>query len=292
MDTSLFARGPSPTLRFVILIAISVALMVYDQRTEKLETFRVWMGTLLYPVQTLVDLPSKTSASFSEKWAERKLLLQENQDLKEQNRFLSARLQEFVAIRNENDRLRELLGSQARSDNQVSSARLLAVSLSDDTQKVLLDKGIKDGVNTGMAIVDDAGLMGQVTRAYPFHSEGMLISDPSHAIPIQIARNGLRDTLGGTGFPDILELLHPSINADIEIGDILVTSGMGGRFPSDFPVAKVTSVERPQDSMFARIKAAPLAKLEQSRNVLILHSTPRAITPTPVPNNNNVPDDK
>lgn len=281
MDTSLFARGPSPTLRFVFLLAVSIGLMVADQRTDELERFRYWAGTLLHPVQALIDLPARASQSLSGSWTDKQALLNENKALKEKNRFLSAQLQAFVAVRNENDSLRQLLKSQVRADNRVSSARLLAVSFSDNHQRILLDKGTQNGVAVGMAIVDDHGLMGQVTRTYPLHSEGMLISDPSHAVPVQLVRNGLRDVLKGSGEAESLQLLHPSITSDIEEGDLLVTSGLGGRFPADFPVATVISVERPTDSMFAIVKAKPLAALDKSRNLLLLHAVPRHVTPQP-----------
>lgn len=277
MDTSLFARGPSPTLRFFVLACISVALMVYDQRTDKLENFRLWVGTLLHPIQIIVDLPAKATSAISQSWASKEILLEENLHLKEQNKILAARLHEFNAVRSENDQLRQLLETPARAENQFSSARILAIQLSENQQKILLNKGINDGVVDGMAIVDDGGLMGQITRVYPFHSEGMLISDPSHAVPIQVVRNGIRDALRGKGHSSTLQMLHPSINADIQQGDLLVTSGLGGRFPADYPVAKVTSVERPDSSSFAKIMAEPLANLERSKNVLLLHSIPRSL---------------
>lgn len=280
MDTSLFARGPSPTLRFILLLIASLGLMVADQRTTELERFRYWAGSLLHPIQSLVDLPARTTESISRNWATKQTLLEENQRLKERNRYLAAQLQEFVAIRNENDKLRNLLQAQVRPDNRVSSATLLAVSFSENQQRVLLDKGEKNGVVVGMAIVDDHGLMGQVTRTYALHAEGMMISDPSSAVPVQLVRNGLRDVLAGTGSREQLQLLHPAKNSDIIEGDLLVTSGLGGRFPPDFPVARIVSVEHPTDSMFAKVIAAPLASLEKSRNLLILQAVPRTVEPS------------
>ncbi len=275
MKTALFVRGPSPTLRFSLLLVLSVALMVLDQKTQALESLHRYIGTFVHPLQRLVDLPSEKLQQIRSDLKDDLTLKEENLRLREENQKLSARLQEFLAIREENDQLRALLDSSLRQENEVTSARLLAVSLNPFQQRVLIDKGETDGVTAGITIVDQSGIMGQVTRTFPFHSEGILASDPNHAIPVQSLRSGERGIVVGTGAPNRFKVLNIPKTADLVPGDTLVTSGIGGRFPPDYPVAIVTNVNQEPGLPFAAVTAKPLASLSRSKAVLLVKSVPR-----------------
>ncbi len=275
MKTALFVKGPSLTFRFAVLVLASLIIMIVDHRSQSLEGFHHYLGAALHPLQQAIDFPSLKFQQISTKVTDELTLNQQNKALREENKRLSVRLQEFLVIREENDQLRLLLDSSLRPENEVTSARLLAVSLNPFQQRVLIDKGKSDGVSMGITIVDQHGLMGQVTRVFPFHSEGMLASDPNHAIPVQSIRTGVRGILKGTGSPDMLILSNAPFTSDIIPGDILVTSGIGGRFPPDYPVATVKSVSPQTGKPFAKIEAIPLASFNKSRNVLLIHAVPR-----------------
>lgn len=260
--------------------------MVLDHKTSMLEGLHRYAGTLVHPLQQLVDVPSSKIQELTLGFNDEQDLRTENLKLRAQNDMLSARLQEFLAIREENDQLRTLLDSSIRPENEVTSARLLAVSLNPFQQRVILDKGESDGVSAGITIVDHNGVMGQITRTYPFHSEGILASDPNHAIPVQSLRTGDRGIVVGTGDPNTFKLLNIPQTADLVPGDRFVTSGIAGRFPPDYPVATVTNVSKQSGLPFLAVSAKPLAALSRSKTVLLIRGVPRT---SPTPSNDSLP---
>jgi rod shape-determining protein MreC len=270
MNKPLFTLGPSTNIRFVVLTALSLGLLLINQYTQWLDRPRSLLTTLIYPLQVVVDVPARIGSWTNEALKSRDELHADNFALYEQNRHLQTRLMQLDALENENKRLRELLNSAQRMSQNLTAARLLSVDMSPFTQEVIIDKGREDGMKTGTPFADAEGIMGQLIRVHPHHSEGMLVSDPSHAIPVQVLRNGLRSIAAGTGKTDALKLLYLPINAEVEIGDILVTSGLGRRFPPDYPVAVVSEIERPAGADFANITARPLAALDRSREVLLI----------------------
>ena len=272
MKQALFLRGPSPFLRLIVLVALSITLIFYDQRSQHSDTLRAALNNLLYPLKQIINLPVRAGQWSSETLGERKYLIEHNRQLAEENRALLARLQQLDALKIENARLRELLNAAHRTGDTFTSARLLAVSMNPSRQKVIVDRGSRHGMLVGTPLIDEFGLMGQITRVFAFHSEAMLISDPEHATPVQVLRNGVRSIAMGVGRLDALSLLYVPINADIVVGDTLVTSGLGGRFPADYPVAEVTYVDRSDSSSFATVTAAPRAHLDRSREVLLLNA--------------------
>ncbi|MGF1644604.1 MAG: rod shape-determining protein MreC [Thiotrichales bacterium] len=272
MKQALFLRGPSPFLRLIVLVALSITLIFYDQRSQHSDTLRAALNNLLYPLKQIINLPVRAGQWSSETLGERKYLIEHNRHLAEENRALLARLQQLDALKIENARLRELLNAAHRTGDTFTSARLLAVSMNPSRQKVIVDRGSRHGMLVGTPLIDEFGLMGQITRVFAFHSEAMLISDPEHATPVQVLRNGVRSIAMGVGRLDALSLLYVPINADIVVGDTLVTSGLGGRFPADYPVAEVTYVDRSDSSSFATVTAAPRAHLDRSREVLLLNA--------------------
>jgi len=270
MKKSLFLAGPGANIKFIFFSLLSIALMLLNQHMPWMESVRSVLSTVVYPLQVIVDSPVRGTSWAAESVKTRRQLLSDNRSLYEQNRRLHTLLLQQQSLEAENQRLRELLNSSRRLPQGFVAARLLAVDMNPFRQEVMIDKGTQDGITQGMAFVDANGVMGQVVRVHQYHAEGMLVSDPAHAVPVQVLRNGLRSIAAGTGKTDHLSLLYLPINADIKVGDTLVTSGLGLRFPPDYPVAVVESIERPPGEAFAIIKASPLAALDRSREVLLV----------------------
>ena len=260
----------------------SVALMTVDHRFDYLDSARSVLNVIVYPLQRLATLPVSISEWFSENLAQRSQLLQENRALRSEQTLSNLRLQKMASLERENARLRELLASAKRfADERVLVAELLSVDLDPYKQQVVINKGAQDEVYVGQPLLDARGVMGQVTHVFPMSSAAILISDPSHALPVQVNRNGLRILAVGTGNPDLLTLRHVPTSGDIKIGDIVSTSGLGGRFPADYPVAEITDIERPPGEPFAFVKAKPYAQLDRSREVLLLWWKPQVTAESP-----------
>jgi rod shape-determining protein MreC len=265
-------RGPSLGARLLLLAVASVALMVLDHRYGHLEAIRIGLSVLVYPVRVAVDLPFSAT-----RWAEgnlrdRATLRAENEALRESELDTRARLQQLAALEAENARLRALLDSSAKVADRVLVSEIMSVDLDRFHHRILIDKGTHHGAFRGQALLSADGIVGQITRAEPFTSEAILISDPSHALPVEINRNGLRAIAVGSG--DLTRLSLPFLpnNADVEVGDLLVSSGLGGAFPAGYPVAVVRSIERDPGEPFANVIAEPTAALNRTREVLLVWS--------------------
>ena len=267
----LFLPGSSVTLRAILLLIASVGVMVADHRWQHLETMRgVLESYVIYPLRYTINLPVDLF-----RWADKGLsshdyLLQENARLKEQQLRAQVSLQKLNVLERENDRLREMLGAQPKVGERMLVAELLVIDLDPNRQQVVINKGSDQGVYLGQPIIDAWGVMGQVVHVASGSATAMLISDPNHAIPAQINRNELRTTAFGLGYGGQLELRHMPHNADIELGDLLVTSGLGGRFPANYPVGRIVAIERPVGETFARVIVEPVAHLDRSREVLLV----------------------
>ncbi|NOX08200.1 MAG: rod shape-determining protein MreC [Gammaproteobacteria bacterium] len=266
----LFSQGPALTTRLVVFVLISLILMTVDHRQQHLETLRSKLSIIAYPMQWLVDLPTTASEWIEETLVSRRTLADENTRLKTQNLLLQAQRQKLDALEAENQRLRSLLDSSFKISDRVLIAELLSVDLDPYRHQILLNKGSNDGVYAGQALIDAQGIMGQIIHIGPFSASAMLITDPAHAIPVQVNRNGLRTIALGTGNLDRLNLPHLPNNADIKIGDLLVSSGLGGRFPPGYPVARITRIKQHPGQAFAEVSALPLARLNRSREVLLV----------------------
>ena len=183
---------------------------------------------------------------------------------------LSQVSQQYMALKAENERLRALLGSRARLPAEVLIAEIISVLPAPGTHQVVVDKGTNDDVELGDAVIDSEGLFGQVVEVGGFTSRVMLITDPNHAVPVQVNRNGVRSIAGGTGALDLLQLENVSVAADVREGDLLETSGLGGRFPPGYPVGHVDAVVIEPTAAFASVSVRPLARLDRTRHVLIV----------------------
>lgn len=253
-------------------ILAAIALLVTDYRTQFLHPLRSALSIATYPIQLLASVPGDSIKSMSDTVLSYAELLKENRRLKETQLINAAKLLKLAALEKENIRLRVLLENSFQLGEQVLIAELLSVKLAPYEHTVVVNKGTRFGVHPEQPVLDANGIVGQVIRALPSSSEVMLITDPDHAIPVEVNRNGLRTIAFGTGLPNRLQLPFLAKNADIVPGDLLVTSGLGGVFPAGYPVAVVDKFETRPDKSFANIYATPKAQLETSREFLIVWS--------------------
>lgn len=256
--------------------------MTADHRLQVLETFRVGVAVLLYPLQFLTHLPTASSEWIGETFSSRQNLQDENARLRTQQLLLKARLQKLDSLMAENMRLRKLFDSSFNIGEQMLIAELLSIDMEPFSRQIVINKGSRHGVFRGQPILDADGIMGQVVHVTPLTSTAIIITDPSHAIPVAINRNGLRAIAVGMGTRNLLDVPHIPNNADIRVGDLLVTSGLAGRFPAGYPVAKVIAIEHNPSVPFAKITAEPTAQLDRSREVLLIWQR-KAETVAPCP---------
>jgi rod shape-determining protein MreC len=262
-------------------MVLSILLMTVDHRQHHLDSLRSALSVMVYPLQLLVDLPNSASQWFHESLSSRRALQEENASLRTQQLVLNTQLQKLEALEAENVRLRALLDSSFQvGKRSMLIAALLSVDMDPYRHQIEINKGSLDRLFEGQPLLDSQGVVGQLIHVGPFTSTAMLITDASHAIPVQVNRNGLRTIALGTGNIDRLELPHIPNNADIRIGDLLVTSGLGGRFPHGYPVAEVTEVEQDPGRAFSHVIARPRALLDRSREVLLVWP-PEIEVPTP-----------
>lgn len=262
-------------MRLLVLSVLCVVLMVVDARFETLKPLRSQMGLVLTPFYWLADLPVRTWQRATEQISSSTSLTAENEKLKAEALLMQRRLQKLATLTEQNVRLRELLNSAALVDDKVIVGELIGLDPNPFTHRILIDKGERDGVFLGQPVLDASGLMGQVVEVMPYAARVLLLTDVTHSIPVQVNRNGLRAIAVGTGSPDYLELRHVAETADIKEGDLLVSSGLGQRFPSGYPVAQVTEVVRGSGQPFLIVRAIPTAMLNRSRYLLLVFSDSR-----------------
>ncbi|MCJ7558324.1 MAG: rod shape-determining protein MreC [Gammaproteobacteria bacterium] len=273
----LLLRGPSPGLRFLLLCVVSALLMVLDHQQNHTRTLRAALSVATYPLQVLVNLPYAASVWISESLGSRDTLLEENARLRSQILGQQFQVQKLEALQAENNRLREMMRSAAEVAERILVAEIRSVDMDPYRHRLVINKGSRDGVYDGQAILDAYGLVGQVTSAEPLSSRAILITDPSHATPVEINRNGIRTVALGSGDPTALLLPFLPNSTDIQVGDLLVTSGLGGHFPPGYPVGVVDEVLRDPGQNFATVHARPSAQLDRGRQVLLVwFGTPRA----------------
>jgi rod shape-determining protein MreC len=253
--------------------------MVMDHRYNHLEALRSTLSVLLYPVQYLASLPVLLSESASDALISRGKLEEQRDQLHEENVLLRARLQKFESLEAENMRLRGLLDSSFKVGDRVLIAELIAVEQDPFRQEVLINKGSTSGLFEGQPVLDANAVVGQVTHINPFSANVLLITDAAHALPVQVNRNGLRTIALGTGLINRLELPHLPNNADIQVGDLLVTSGLGGVFPPGYPVAEVIEVKRMPGQPFSSVIAQTTAHLDRIREVLLVWTLDPGVSP-------------
>jgi rod shape-determining protein MreC len=271
--TAGFGRGGfSVGARFVLLSIVCIALMLLDHRDQHLMRVRQGLSLVVYPVRVAVDLPFSAWAAVRMRFSDRERLIAENEELKRDRLNSEFRLQRLAALEVENARLRQMLDSTARVGNRALIAEILAVDLAPYRQRFDLNRGLVDGVYVGQALIDSQGVVGQIVRVGPLTSEAVLITDADHAVPVSVNRTNLRTIAVGTGDSGRLRLPYLTNNAaqDVEVGDLLVSSGLGGVFPAGYPVGRVSEVRARPDQSFAEIIAEPAALLDRDREVLLV----------------------
>lgn len=251
-------------------MCISVVLMIVDFRSHYLDTVRSALATVITPVQLIATLPQEIAERVNIWFVSSEGLRDRHEVLKAEHAKLQAKLQKMQALERENENLRDLLDAAKRVPDRVLMAELIEVSLDPYTHKILVDRGLNDGAHIGQPVFDPHGVMGQITQVMPFTSAVTLITDPSHAIPVRVQRNGLRAIAFGTGNSDRVRISYLSPNADIRVGDLLLSSGLGGRFPAGYPVAKVIAVKNDPGEAFLHIDAVPAAQIDRANQVLLV----------------------
>ncbi|BBP74889.1 rod shape-determining protein MreC [Pseudomonas sp. Ost2] len=262
-------------VRLLVLVVLSVALMVVDARFTLLKPVRSQMSLVLMQSYWITDLPQRLWQGVASQFGSRTELVAENEKLQTENLLLQGRLQKLAALTEQNVRLRELLNSSALVNEKVEVAELIGMDPNPFTHRIIINKGERDGVVLGQPVLDARGLMGQVVELMPYTSRVLLLTDTTHSIPVQVNRNGLRAIASGTGNPERLELRHVADTADIKEGDLLVSSGLGQRFPAGYPVATVKEVIHDSGQPFAIVRAVPTAALNRSRYLLLVFSDSR-----------------
>jgi rod shape-determining protein MreC len=265
-----FHRGPSPLARLAFFGLLSLALLFADTRYRYLENIRQVVATVLYPMQRAVLLPGEALAYVGTYFSSQRTLAGDNAGLKERLLADAPAVQGYPLLEQENARLRSLLSVEKRFHGAAVAAEVLFSGRDPFTQKLFVDKGEAAGVQPGQAVIDEIGVIGQVTRVFPYLSEVTLVTDKDHAVPVKVERSGVRSVMYGAGTGRMPELRFLSPNAEIQPGDRLLTSGIDGTYPAGLAVAQVVSVERETGQMFARVTCRPLAGVERSPLVLIL----------------------
>ncbi len=265
-----FKTGPTPLARLLIFSLLSLVLLFADTQFKYLESLRHAVSVAVYPLQRIATAPLSIANRAGEFFVTHSSLRAENARLTQQNLENTIMLQQHKSLLSENVHLRKLLDARERIKVHSTLAEILYAARDPFTRKIIIDKGFQHDILSGQPVIDHLGVIGQVTRAYPWLSEVTLITDKGQVVPVQNLRNGLRSVLTGTGADGVLELKFIPLNADYQNGDRLVTSGIDGVYPPGLPVAEVTDVERNSAYLFARIRCKPLAGVNNYGHILVV----------------------
>ncbi|MGP1676650.1 MAG: rod shape-determining protein MreC [Giesbergeria sp.] len=274
-----FNRGPAPLVRLTFFVSLAILLMVLDARFRYAESVRQVVALAAYPMQRIAMVPVDLFHGVANYFGSTAALREENAALRTKQLRAAPELLLLASLQEENKQLRRLLQAQERLPRKSVFAEILYAARDPFSRKVVIDKGSQSGIVPGQPVIDDIGVIGQVTRVYLLMSEVTLLSDKDQAIPLQVLRNGLRAVGYGGAEGGMLDLRFMAANADIQNGDTLVTSGIDGTYPPGLPVATVARIERDSAYAFARISLAPTAGTERYRQVLVLSND--AIPPPP-----------
>ena len=267
------------TLRLLAYLALAATLMVLDHRGGWLHQSRVQAAQIAGPLLAVAGWPGRIVERLREDAGTLKQLGADNRRLRYELLVNHARMARMTTVVADNARLRELLDAAQRGRLDVQLAPILDVDLDPTRQRLLLDAGNRDGVHVGQSVIDAGGLLGQVVDVSSMHATVLLLTDPDHAVPVAIARNGVRLVAYGRGRSDLLALASVPLSSDVKVGDLLVTSGLGGRFPPGFPVGTVTALQPDESRAFLLGDVKPAAQLDRGRDVLLLRSAPGPAVP-------------
>jgi len=270
-----FNRGPSPAVRLVFFSVLSLLLLFVDARYRYLESTRNVLSMLVSPIQRLATMPSILWKQGSDFFTLQRSLVDENDLLQRRHKSDAAQLSQWQALQQENNRLRNLLSLPHRAEFNALLAEIIYAERDVFKRRVLINKGADSNLHIGQVVMDDIGIVGQITRIYPWVSEVTLITEKDHTVPVQVLRNGLRTILFGAGDTSQLSLRYMPVSSDIQNEDVLVTSGIDGIYPPGIPVAKVVKIERDAAYPFARVICQPLGGVDKHRHLLVLSDLPK-----------------
>lgn len=257
-------------MRFLVVFCLAIMLMFAEHHFNQMKKIRLQLSVIVYPLQKIVDFPWSLYHLSYNYFLTKKTLIEENNSLKTEQFILQSKLQKFDALALENSRLKALLNSAINAEDELLVATILSVDPDPFMHQIILDKGTNYGVYLGQPVVDANGVMGSIVEVNPFTSRVMLLTDASHAVPVENTRNSIRAIAIGCGVTDYLELKHVTNTTDIVVGDKLVTSGLDGKYPAGYPVGIVNSVEHDVNKPFAAIYVEPSAELSKGRQVLLI----------------------
>ncbi|MFQ6371847.1 rod shape-determining protein MreC [Shewanella sp. YIC-542] len=263
----IFVRGVSNQFRLTLAVILSVLLMLANHR---LEPVRQSLASVLSPIQYFANIPGHLLDWGAETFATRDMLSKQNQELLRQQLLMSERLQRYEHLRQENQRLRALLGSPVHMDSRKMVTEVMEVASDPFHQYVVINHGLRDGVFVGQPVVDAQGIVGQVVQVNELSARVLLLSDPEQGVPVRITRNDVRLIANGTGEVDEIEVRYVPKSTDIKVGDLLVTSGLGNRFPEGYPVARVISITNDDGQSYLKVMAQPMAALDRIRYLLLI----------------------
>ncbi len=266
----MFTQGPSLVFRLALALFVSVVLIFIDHKLDGFASSKVYLNSIVSPIQYLASLPGQLLSSSADQLVSHQKLLDENARLTYQQTVNSEKLQRFDLLKAENEKLRKLLGSPIQTPAQIMVTELMAVDNNPFSLQIVVNKGAIHGVYEGQPVLDEKGIVGQIMEVGTTNSRVLLLSDITHAIPLRIARNNVRLIASGSGQVAELMVEHVAHSADVEVGDTLVSSGLGNVFPAGYPAAKITSIIRDESRPFAQVRAAPVAQLDRLRYMLLL----------------------
>ena len=279
MDSSpqFFRHGPGPHARLMLSILLSCLLIAEDLHFKFFPELRQAIGIVIYPLQQVALIPVKTYDSVH-RFIGNLDMIEENAYLRERHLYDNRKLLRLNALETENRHLRHLLGAvntiESKTTAKAVMAEILYTPRDPFSHKITINKGTLHHISAGQVVIDNKGIIGQITQVYPLSAEVTLITDKDHSVPIQIVRNNIRTVISGTGKNNEIELRYLSVNTDIRIGDLLATSGIGGVYPRGLPVATVKEIKRHPADHFAQITGTPIAGVDRNRQVLILSLLP------------------
>jgi len=274
-----FKRGPAPLVRLAFFVSLSLVLLVADLRFHTLEWARLAVATAAWPLQRLTWIPMDAAGDLGGYLVRQSALLRENEELRRLQLGTANQLLRQQHLEDENLRLRALLDMRARLPVDGRVVEILYAARDPFSRRVIIDKGSQHGISPGQAVVDEIGIVGQVVRVFPLTAEVLLLTDKEQAIPVAVERNGLRAVLAGAG-AGTMELRFLAANAEVQVGDVLVTSGLDGVYLPGLPVARVANIDRDSSFSFARITCTPLAGVERHGLALVLGAR-TALPPQP-----------
>jgi rod shape-determining protein MreC len=265
-----FHRGPSPLARLTFFTLAAIALMIADHRFHAMETVRLSLSVLAHPVQQVATLPGEAFGRVGEYFASQQRLLRENQELKAKVLEQSAAAQEARLLKAEQAQLLKMTSGKSRYVENGTIAEVLYTARNPFMRKIVVDKGLTSSIQAGMPVIDGSGVVGQVTNVGTFASEVTLVTEKDQSVPVMLVRNGLRAVAVGSGKDGSIDIPFMPVSADVQNGDMFVTSGIDGTYPPGLVVAEVTSVQKNAAYVFAKISAKPAAGVDNHRYVMVL----------------------